>query len=82
MPLLTDDARVVISVCNRFMIQATGTYSRGRNLKDVPLGQAVALLANIIKERLDTDKHSSLFNPFVCKEEKQFYYIDTFGPTF
>jgi hypothetical protein len=82
MPLLTDDARVVIYDCNMFIIPATGAYSRRGNLKDTPLGQALALLANIIKERLATDKHSSFFSPFVCKEEKQFYYIDSFGPTF
>jgi hypothetical protein len=65
-----------------FIIPAIEAYSRGGNLKHIPLGQALALLANIIKERLATDKHSSLFSPFICKEEKQFYNINTFGPTF
>jgi hypothetical protein len=55
------------------MIQAPGVCPRGKNLKDGPFGQALALLKNIRLYWKDLpEQHSSLFDPLVNYGRKKF----------
>jgi hypothetical protein len=61
------------------LLVTTGAHLRRKNLKDAPLGLALALVANFWTEQesVGKDKGSSLLTLIISNEGKKFYNIDT-----